>query len=416
MAKNTKKSLSSKSVSLIVLAVLLVLTLAFTVFGMTGGKRGGLYYYQSWIPACFNSWPESIKLSKDIGGKTTATFSGVTEENTNTVKDVLNKRLNILGVYDAKVTIDGENASVIYPADANAALIESAVVAQGSVSVTWNSAEVLTETGIASAKGYSTATYPGVLSVSFNKEGKKALKEAIGDAKSGTLDILVDGSSLMGSSGLSMDDVSFVDKGLVLYMNSSDTAEIQSKLFASLIAGGNLGSALTATEATTEYPTSYAALVIILAVAAIAGIAVMLVFGKRDGIAGVWGLVLFIGILFLCIAELLYHSGYITVIAIILIALTELLFAYNFISCQKCINTEKAVRGSRAAITFGFKDDMKMFYITNGAVFAVGFILGFITPIAIYGFILMLAVLLNIVLNRLFVRWLRMLFDKVFVK
>lgn len=410
MSKSANKTMNSKTVATIVLAVLAVLTLAFTVFGITGTpKEGNLYYYRSWIPGSFKAWPEALKSASDIGATKTLTLELTAQEGSQidaeAVKTVLSKRLSMLGVYDGKVTVDGTTATITYPAssaDANGDVVGESMLYTGNVQITWGGQNVITNDGIASVKTYGSQN-GYVLEVRFNKEGKAALKAIADTIENDNLEILLDGASVTGSN-FSSEGKDFIDKGLFLYMNNSATARLQSMLYAAGLGCGDMKAGVSMTSLEESEPANGLVPTLIIVIAAVACFAAMFILAKRGAVAGVWGLVLYVAVFFFCVAELLNNSGYVNLIFVILTALTFGLITYNFISCMNAIRKEEASRSAKAAISFGFKADMRKFYSVNGIVFLVGFILGFIPAVKMYGFLLMIAVVLNIVINRLFVR------------
>lgn len=418
MSKNTAKTMNSKLAAQITLAVLLVITLAFTVFGITGTDKNQLYYYQNWIPASFTDWPEAIKADGSIAGTRTCTFTlndaagnGIDLDK---VISVYEKRLGVMGIPGAKVTAEDTTVTVTYPVSSvdkvNGDVVAAALQYQGNLRITWGDQDVLTAEDIAYAKTYAISG-GNVMEIGFTKEAKAKLHEAQANVTNNTLYIYLDGNDITGG-GFTVEDAGFIDKGLYLTMNDSDAARLQSLMFAAGIGGGDMGVLPELTASADNEDGSCAVPMIILAVAAFACFIAMIILCKDKAIAGVWSLVGYIAVFFFCIAELLSGSGYITLLGVIIIALSEALFTWNYLNCAKAIKAEEASRSLKSAIPAGFKSEMKMFYIINGAVFALGFILGFIPGVKFYGFLLMIAVLLNIVFNRLFSRLLLKLLNK----
>ena len=136
---------------------------------------------------------------------------------------------------------------------------------------------------------------------------------------------------------------------------------------------------------------------------------------KLKGVTGVWSLLLYVLFIFFMIADVLYASGYFGYAGLIVIVL---FFAFMAL-CHKQFYDAIAAdagRGDRAAIGSGYRTSRKLFYIENAAVGLIGFILSFIGPVAMIGYILLLSVLANIVLTRVYTLALLYLFNDAFGK
>ena len=117
---NTKfrKSMSSQHKGLIALAILLAITVFVTWIAVCGMKldKDGVKILLPWVPTSSENWPESLPLSRALGGGTYAEFTvelpeGETaislEEAAVLAEKTLNQRLSKLRVSDTKVTRSG---------------------------------------------------------------------------------------------------------------------------------------------------------------------------------------------------------------------------------------------------------------------------------------------------------------------
>lgn len=117
---NTKfrKSMSSRSKGLIVLAILVAATLFVTWIAVCGMKldKDGVKVLLPWVPTSSENWPQSLPLSRALGGGTYAEFTVEVPEGEGdiTLEDasaqaekVLRQRLSKLKLDDAKLTREG---------------------------------------------------------------------------------------------------------------------------------------------------------------------------------------------------------------------------------------------------------------------------------------------------------------------
>ena len=78
--KSGKKRVGGKTGAIIALCVLLVVTIALGVIGVTGVSLPprGLYKVQSWLPTTNSeNWPASLPLGLDLRGGMYVEYSGI---------------------------------------------------------------------------------------------------------------------------------------------------------------------------------------------------------------------------------------------------------------------------------------------------------------------------------------------------
>lgn len=95
-----KKKPNSKAIAAITLAVILILTLASAVIGVSGMKldQDGLYKLLAWIPTPLesSSWREALVPGTDLGENRVQTYAIVTEEGAAPSEEQLSDTVNVL--------------------------------------------------------------------------------------------------------------------------------------------------------------------------------------------------------------------------------------------------------------------------------------------------------------------------------
>ena len=442
---NTKKSvIGKKPAALIVLAVLLALTVFVCVFGVNGcHKEGALYYYQNWIPACTDEMPEGLTLDRALGGENVLYYQAANI--TGDVAAAAEEKLDEAGVADFAAEMDGDVLKVHLPADADAFAAELALYnyqngpTLSASSVSLNS-EYFVSASLKAGSSYSASA--DTLSIRLNDEALK-LFEANGVTSKSMLTFAVDemGLSLTlfntestyGSYTpyeLKGDTLSFpvnsegsaYFNAVVSYINSekmpaslTETTPAELAVVAASAASAEADPAAEAAPAAEESEKPSAVVpVIILWAAFLAAAVVLAVRFKKNGIAGIWAALLFIVYIFFMLADVLGKSGFLGYVTYILCVVCMLYVAFSSAMLLNAIAAARvAGQADRAAIGAGYRSSRKLFYLIAAAVMVVGFVLAFIPAVALAGFILMLTVLGNIVLNRLFVPGVLYLFNTV---
>lgn len=425
MANKTNKAnkvIGKKQVSMIVLALLLAATVFVTVFGITGSHEdGALYYYERWIPAKTGSMPASLTLDRALGGEYTMTYSVANA--TGDVVKTTEKYLSSMGIYDRDVKLDGENLSVAIPADANANMVRIAMLYNASgITISNISGQSLTMEHFASAKvttGWSTAPTALTLTITLNDAGKAAMKEYnITNDSFITFSMEALGLSMSMSNGnntLNSYNPFEVTSDTIAFPVNNTAYQFRS--IAAMINGGKMPATLsetTTTEAQATQPSAAVPVVLLWGVFALCAVYMIVVSAKQSP-AGIWAELLFVVFIFFMLAEVLYASGYMGYVVYILVLLGMAFIAWTAGVLFANIRKEKnGGRSYRSAIGAAYKAGRKLFYMINAAALLVGFVLAFIPAVELAGFVLMLTVLSNIVLNRLFIPAMLYLLDNAF--
>ena len=84
MKKNNRKRTNGKTRSIIALSIVLVLTIALGVLGVTGMSFGdrGMYKLKGWLPTTdAENWPDVLALGLDLRGGVYVEYSAARPEN-----------------------------------------------------------------------------------------------------------------------------------------------------------------------------------------------------------------------------------------------------------------------------------------------------------------------------------------------
>ncbi|MBQ4073617.1 MAG: hypothetical protein IJD39_00235 [Clostridia bacterium] len=192
MAKNAKihKSMSARSKGFIGLVLLLAITVIVSFLSVSGVHYGedGVMQLLPWVPVSSKNWPESLPLSRALGGgEYVMLYASVAEgenleEELAASKKSVEARIAALGETDAKVTVEGNALRVELPEMNDEALhswIEF-VSMPGKFDLQNVSGETVFSAPFAKTSvAPNSANNAYEMTIEFSKEDTQALNEAV---------------------------------------------------------------------------------------------------------------------------------------------------------------------------------------------------------------------------------------------
>ena len=356
---------NKRTKSRIVLALMLIVTIAAGVLGVTGMLLPGYYKLQPWLPtADANAWPETLPLGLDLRGgvyveysaarpaeETEASFGdliegtmaviqarlaneGYTECNTQTIGDD-GIRVEIPDVSDPNAILDliGEPALLEFCAP------------DGTVFMTGE--KVATAVGV-----FSQANGQPVIEFSLNSEGTALFREMTTRYINQVISIYLDGELLIAPQ---VSTVISDGKGVITGMES--LAEAQK--IAAQIQSGALPLVLTQQKVDTVSATLGDDALSTSVTAAMIGIvlimALMIVRYRLNGVVASWALTIYVILLFLMIAVLPGIQLTLPGLAGIVLGIGMAVDA-NVIIFERFNEEVRAGRTLKASVRAGFKN------------------------------------------------------------
>ena len=383
-AKNSKP-MTASSKGVICLVLLLALTVFVSCLSLTGMKLDaeGINILLPWVPVSTGNWPESLPLSRALGGGTYVEYTytlpedaadSVLQDATNTIRN----RLQQLGEADAQVTVkDGAvrvelrkmDSSRLYSVRAMSTYAGKYEFADSEGNV------VLTEKDIAHADvnlSYNNArtAYTVYLDFTVNQEGAKKLAES----GASYLTITCDGDTVASSGTVSGNKIS----GYVGYNNT--TAYNNAANFAFLINYGSVDVTLSQRddgEVKGSMGTVLSAVLIVFAVLLVCALVYLVAAGKLTGLAAflsVWCAVV-MGLFFVA-TVVIPSSLMLNVGCLVAILLGVVLALYTAVTRTDAISKQITEGNTpKQASKLGFKMAAKNVWVAHGAVLALSLIM-----------------------------------------
>lgn len=288
---NTKfrKSISSQNKGWIALAILLAITVFVACLAVGGMKldKDGVKVLLPWVPTSSENWPDSLPLSRTLGGGTYTDYtvtlpedeSGITlEEASAQAEKLLKTRISKLNLSDAKVSRNGSVLTLELPriSDAEMQFVDYMAVKPARLEVYDSKNEkIMDESGIKKISYDNNGTSYLIL-----VDVKDEYTEAINDADG--ISFLMDGENVT--------ETMIVQNSTIKLIMGSDSNLFSNVAY--LLENGSYQGNLEKTgEGELDASSSATALKVILIAAAVLLLAELIaavVMGRLTGVAAFW--------------------------------------------------------------------------------------------------------------------------------
>lgn len=396
----TRKPMSARSKGLIWLVILLAVTVFVSFLSISGLRYGedGVNLLLPWVPVSSQNWPQSLSLSRSLGGGEYTEYTVTAPEGSEeSVKDLANAavkvmrdRLSARGMNDVKVSlVDDSTIRVELPKMDDAASVLSMLSGNGNFEFRIGDEAFMTGADIKSAgvglsDSSSSASY--VLALQTTDEGKQKLADATSANINGTMSIYRDGTLLISATvpeAFTTGQIS-VPLGLDLNGTANVAAQMNKGAFSAVLTKGDAG----------ELENNGSALRIVLIVAAVM-LAVALVYlvvkGKLTGVAGIWSVWCAIIMMMFLYATLVLATVNVAIVVALLLGI--LLAIFTAVTRTDAISRETAKGAApKAASKAGFRAAGKLVWLVHGGVLVLSFILMLIPGTKMIGYTLSAAV------------------------
>lgn len=396
----TRKPMSARSKGLIWLVILLAVTVFVSFLSISGLRYGedGVNLLLPWVPVSSQNWPQSLSLSRSLGGGEYTEYTVTAPEGSEeSVKDLANAavkvmrdRLSARGMNDVKVSlVDDSTIRVELPKMDDAASVLSMLSGNGNFEFRIGDEAFMTGADIKSAgvglsDSSSSASY--VLALQTTDEGKQKLADATSANINGTMSIYRDGTLLISATvpeAFTTGQIS-VPLGLDLNGTANVAAQMNKGAFSAVLTKGDAG----------ELENNGSALRIVLIVAAVM-LAVALVYlvvkGKLTGVAGIWSVWCAIIMMMFLYATLVLATVNVAIVVALLLGI--LLAIFTAVIRTDAISRETAKGAApKAASKAGFRAAGKLVWLVHGGVLVLSFILMLIPGTKMIGYTLSAAV------------------------
>lgn len=391
-----KKSASSKTKSIVALAIVLALTLFLGIIGVTGMNLDGrgLYKLKSWLPTTnADRWPTSLALGLDLRGGVYVEYSAARPENSDADFDsliegtiqVIQARLTDKGFAEStvqRIGVDGIRVEIPDTDDPAAVLDLIGTPAKlefkdANGELIMDGAMVQTAVG-----GYNAQEGDYQVAFTLTSEGSKIFADATAANLGKTISIYLDGELLISPT---VQTVITGGNGVINGMGSAERAQT----IAAQIQSGALPLVLTQQKVDTVSATLGSDALSTTVTAAIIGIllvmAVMLVRYRLNGVVASWALCIYIILLFLLLAVIPGIQLTLPGLAGIVLGIGMAVDA-NVIIFERFNEELRAGRPVRAAVRAGFKNAMSAILDANVTTLIAAIVLLFYGTGSIQGF------------------------------
>lgn len=386
---NTKfrKSMSSQSKGLIALVILVALTVFVSCLAIGGMKldKDGIQVLLPWVPTSSENWPESLPLSRALGGGTYTEFTvtvpdgtedAAAEEMAIQAEKTLKQRLSKLGVSDYKVVRDGLTLRLELPVvdESTLSYILDMSAMPGRVHVTDPDNNVLLTEKEIRKIDYSYNGYSYNIVLTLTDEASEKVREA------GDFTFLLDGGTVTSTA-------TFKDHELTLAMGS-DLNFVNNVAF--LLANGTYEADLTQEDQGAVENTSASSLKVILIAAAVilaAELIAAVLMGKLTGVSAIWAVwcAVIVNLFFFATLILTPVTVAIAVALIVGIVLACVTANLRVSAVSKAVANGSA---PKQAVKAGFRTTARKVWLYHGAVLAAAIILMIIPAVRNVGYTL----------------------------
>ena len=392
MAKNQKthKALSAKQKSLIAFALLLVVTLVVSYFGIAGAQLGPEESRKLLPYMPMNAEMDAYILPVDMaGGKlyeaVLAPVAEGQESQADKVVEIFENRLAHFGLRGYKVEkVDDELVHVTIPSYADTEMIGTLLSTTGNITFTDAAGNVLlsnehfTSTKVVYANGYYFIEM---------RADKAALKAATEATLGSTMNINLDGSQLAAPS---VDEVN----GTGALTVSLGLVEGATRTIAALLVNEPLPVVLTnviMNDAEATAPASLNALLIALWVMFAVAVVLMVIRYRVAGIGAAWALWAYALLFFflMCTVTRVYADVTVWIAVFAGVVLVVAAFAEQLKAMRKAVAEG---RDARAAVRLGLNTTVKRVLVMFGAALVVALVLMILSATRPMGYTLATAV------------------------
>lgn len=396
----TRKPMSARSKGLIWLVILLAVTVFVSFLSISGLRYGedGVNLLLPWVPVSSQNWPQSLSLSRSLGGGEYTEYTVTAPEGSEeSVKDLANAavkvmrdRLSVRGMNDVKVSLVGDSTiRVELPKLDDAASVLSMLSGNGNFEFrigdeTFMTGEDIKSAGVGLSDSSSSASY--VLALQTTDEGKQKLADATSANIKGTMSIYRDGTLLISATvpeAFTTGQIS-VPLGLDLNGTANVAAQMNKGAFSAVLTKGAAG----------ELENNGSALRVVLIVAAVmlaVALVYLVVVGKLTGVAGIWSVWCAIIMMMFLYATLVLATVNVAVVVALLLGI--LLAIFTAVTRTDAISRETAKGAApKAASKAGFRAAGKLVWLVHGGVLVLSLILMLIPGTKMIGYTLSAAV------------------------
>lgn len=206
--QSNKKTVNSKAIAAVTLAVILVLTIAAGIIGVNGMKLGqdGLYKLLAWIPTPSQSstWREALVPGTDLGDNMVQIYAvapleegaEVTGEQLKQAVNILTRRLAFGGWSSAQAEVTGDNKiKLSLPLDGTHDHAFEMLTAKGDFALASPDGTPFVTYKNVKQASYGVSGADGSYAVSFilDNEGKKAFAEKTAELIGQSISLMIDG-------------------------------------------------------------------------------------------------------------------------------------------------------------------------------------------------------------------------------
>lgn len=391
-----KKRTSSKTKSIVALAIVLVLTLALGIIGVTGMNLDsrGLYKLKSWLPTTnADNWPTSLSLGLDLRGGVYVEYSAARPENSDADFDtlvegtiqVIQARLTDKGFAESTVQrIGGDGIRVEIPDTDDPAAVLDLIGTPAKLEFKDANGELIMDGAMVQTAvgGFDSNQADYVVSFTLTGEGAKVFADATAANLGKAISIYLDDVELISPT---VQSVISDGSGVINGMGSLERAQT----IAAQIQSGALPLVLTQQKVDTVSATLGSDALSTTVTAALIGIllvmVVMLVRYRLNGVVASWALCIYIIVLFFLLAVIPGIQLTLPGLAGIVLGIGMAVDA-NVIIFERFNEELRAGRPVRAAVRAGFKNAMSAILDANVTTLIAAIVLMFYGTGSIQGF------------------------------
>ncbi len=390
--KSNKKRAGGKTGAIVALCVVLVLTIALGVIGLTGVSLPprGLYKVLSWLPTTRSeNWPQSLPLGLDLRGGMYVEYSGKAPENSSANFDelmegtmsIIRTRLSDKGFNEANVQKLGTNGIRVEIPDVQDDTVLDLIGAAAKLEFKNASGETFMTGDMVKTATYYYADGDHQIAFTLTDEGAKLFADVTSNSIGKTIAIYLDGEQLIAPT---VQTAITNGSGVINGLGSAERATT----IAAKIQSGALPLELTQQKVDKVSATLGQDAVSSSVKAAVIGILlimVLMVFRYRlNGLIASWALTIYTILLFMLIA--LFHiqltlPGLAGVVLGIGMAVDA-----NVIIFERFNEEIRRGRSVKAAVRAGFKNAMSAILDANITTLIAALVLLFFGTGSIQGF------------------------------